>query len=174
MCAGGRVSSESRSVSPAASSCPSLAAVGGAGAAAMLQLQPVPHPSAAGRKTTWASASVGYSDALQVVVRCVQLCCSLAPPLTPSSASFPARDDRSLPGGVFHHLQASEARPAWDRCHPLLQVHPTEINKSFGKKCVLCVNKEVPPSCFCSGGELRGSALCLWFLRGRAASGFPK
>uniref|UniRef100_A0A8C3GKZ1 40S ribosomal protein S15 n=1 Tax=Cairina moschata TaxID=8855 RepID=A0A8C3GKZ1_CAIMO len=61
-----------------------------------------------------------------------------------------ARDDRPLPGGVLHHLQTREARPARYRCHPLLPLHPAEINRSFGDL-FIGVNKEnfaqLPPLC---------------------------
>lgn len=53
-------------------------------------------------------------------------------PLTPALVSPAARDDRPLPGGVFHHLQTREARPARYRCHPLVPLHPAEIKRSFG------------------------------------------
>ncbi len=38
-----------------------------------------------------------------------------------------ARDDRTLPGRVLHHLQAGQAREARYRSHPLLQVHPPQV-----------------------------------------------
>ncbi len=39
-----------------------------------------------------------------------------------------ARDDWTLFGRVLNHLQASQARSSWYRCHPLLQVHPSQVN----------------------------------------------
>merc|ERR1712061_858685 len=42
-----------------------------------------------------------------------------------------ARDDRSLPGRVLHHLQASQARKARYRCHPLVKIYSSQVNRRF-------------------------------------------
>merc|ERR1711894_655948 len=39
-----------------------------------------------------------------------------------------ARDDWTLPGRVLHLLQACQARQTWYRSHPLLKIHPSEVN----------------------------------------------
>lgn len=70
--------------------------------------------------------------------------------------SFAARDDRPLPGGILHHVQAGEARPAWHRCHPLFQVHPSEV-KRCGEP-FLPVNKEISARCLSPGLAVPGGS----------------
>lgn len=70
--------------------------------------------------------------------------------------SLPARDDRPLPGGVLHHVQAGEARPTRHRCHPLLQVHSSEVERC-GEP-FPPVNKEISPQCLPPGLAVPGAA----------------
>ena len=52
-----------------------------------------------------------------------------------------AGDDWSLPGRVQHHLQAGEARSPRYRSHPLLPVHPPQVNHHVHP---VVVNKLMP------------------------------
>merc|ERR1719351_555748 len=49
-----------------------------------------------------------------------------------------AGDDWSLLGRVFHHVQACEARSSWNRRHPFVQVHPSQVED------ILCLSSISP------------------------------
>ena len=53
-----------------------------------------------------------------------------------------AWDDRTLPRRIFYHLQARQARSPRYRCHPLLQIHPSEVD-AIGKNCFVGAERNI-------------------------------